>query len=49
MFIVVQVPSTYNAILRHPKLNQLDVVMSSKHLLICFLTLLKIGKVRGDK
>lgn len=45
MFTMVQVPSTYNAILGHPGMNQLDAVVSNKHLLICFPAVLEIDEM----
>lgn len=47
-FTVVQVSSVYNAILGCPRLNQLNAAISTKHLLVCFLTGNGVGEMRGD-
>ena len=44
-FLVVKVPSTYNAILRHPSLNAFRVLVSTYHLLMKFLTPYGVGKM----
>ncbi|KAK3035100.1 hypothetical protein RJ639_032602 [Escallonia herrerae] len=47
-FVVVKVPSAYNAILGRPALNQLQVVVSTYHLKMKFPTEHGIGEVKGD-
>lgn len=48
-FTVVWVPSAYNAILEHPGMNQLDTVVSTKHLLVRFPTVLGIDEICGNQ
>ncbi|KAK3013274.1 hypothetical protein RJ639_009595 [Escallonia herrerae] len=48
-FVVVKVPSAYNAILGRPALNQLQAVVSTYHLKMKFSTEHGIGKVKGDQ
>ncbi|KAK3026967.1 hypothetical protein RJ639_040819 [Escallonia herrerae] len=48
-FVVVKVPSTYNAILGRPALNQLQAVVSTYHLKMKFPTEHGIGEVKGDQ
>ncbi|KAK3031544.1 hypothetical protein RJ639_035457 [Escallonia herrerae] len=48
-FLVVKVPSAYNAILGQPELNQLQAVVSTYHLKMKFPTENEIGKVKGDQ
>ncbi|KAK3030287.1 hypothetical protein RJ639_039870 [Escallonia herrerae] len=48
-FVVVKVPSAYNAILGRPTLNQLQAVVSTYHLKMKFPTEYVIGKVKGDQ
>ncbi|XP_077219717.1 uncharacterized protein LOC143853905 [Tasmannia lanceolata] len=48
-FLVVKVPSTYNAIVGRPALNKLEVVVSTHHLKIKFPTKVGVGGVQGDK
>ncbi|KAK3000374.1 hypothetical protein RJ639_020438 [Escallonia herrerae] len=48
-FVVVKVPSTYNAILGRPSLNQLQAVVSTYHLKMKFPTEHGIGKVKEDQ
>ncbi|XP_077226318.1 uncharacterized protein LOC143859522 [Tasmannia lanceolata] len=47
-FLVVKVPSTYNAIIGRPALNKLEAVVSKPHLKIKFPTKI-VGEVRGDQ
>ncbi|KAK3000081.1 hypothetical protein RJ639_023783 [Escallonia herrerae] len=48
-FLVVKVPSAYNAILERPALNQLQAVVSTYHLTMKFPTEHGIGEVKGDQ
>ncbi|KAK3009095.1 hypothetical protein RJ639_015070 [Escallonia herrerae] len=48
-FVVVKVPSAYNAILGRPALNQLQAVVSTYHLKMKFSTEHGIGEVKGDQ
>ena len=48
-FLVVNCPSTYNAIIGRPSLNRLRAVTSTYHLLLKFPTEHRIGEVRGDQ
>ncbi|KAK3007885.1 hypothetical protein RJ639_013715 [Escallonia herrerae] len=48
-FVVVKVPSTYNAILGRPALNRLQAVVSTYHLKMKFPTEHGIGEVKGDQ
>ncbi|KAK2999168.1 hypothetical protein RJ639_022612 [Escallonia herrerae] len=48
-FVVVKVPSAYNAILGRPALNQLQVVVSTYHLKMKFPMEHGIGEVKGDQ
>ncbi|KAK3008782.1 hypothetical protein RJ639_014526 [Escallonia herrerae] len=48
-FVVVKVPSAYNAILGRPALNRLQAVMSTYHLKMKFPTEHGIGEVKGDQ
>ncbi|KAK3033968.1 hypothetical protein RJ639_034132 [Escallonia herrerae] len=48
-FVVVRVPSAYNAILGRPALNQLQAVVSTYHLKMKFPTEHGIGEVKGDQ
>lgn len=48
-FLIVDCPSTYNAILGKPMLNKMKAVTSTYHLLIHFLTEEGVGEVRGDQ
>ncbi|KAK3010023.1 hypothetical protein RJ639_010986 [Escallonia herrerae] len=48
-FVVVKVPSAYNAILGRPALNQLQAVVSTYHLKMKFPTKHMIGEVKGDQ
>ncbi|RRT32937.1 hypothetical protein B296_00054812 [Ensete ventricosum] len=46
-FMVVKLPSAYNAIIGHPTLNRLKAVVSAYHQLLKFLTRAEVGKVRS--
>ncbi|KAK3018757.1 hypothetical protein RJ639_004243 [Escallonia herrerae] len=48
-FVVVKVPSAYNAILGRPALNRLQAVVSTYHLKMKFPTDHGIGEVKGDQ
>ncbi|KAK2996935.1 hypothetical protein RJ639_026503 [Escallonia herrerae] len=48
-FVVVKVPSAYNAILGRPALNRLQAVVSTYHLKMKFSTEHGIGEVKGDQ
>ncbi|KAK3020004.1 hypothetical protein RJ639_004049 [Escallonia herrerae] len=48
-FVVVKVPSAYNAILGQPTLNHLQAVVSTYHLKMKFPTENGIGEVKGDQ
>ncbi|KAK3001315.1 hypothetical protein RJ639_022280 [Escallonia herrerae] len=48
-FVVVRVPSAYNAILGRTALNQLKAVVSTYHLKIKFPTKHGVGEVKGDQ
>ncbi|KAK3029965.1 hypothetical protein RJ639_038770 [Escallonia herrerae] len=48
-FVVVKVPSAYNAILGRPALNQLQAVVSTYHLKMKFPTKHGIGEAKGDQ
>ncbi|KAK3033121.1 hypothetical protein RJ639_036480 [Escallonia herrerae] len=48
-FVVVKVPSAYNAILGRPALNQLQAIVSTYHLKMKFPTEHGIGEVKGDQ
>ena len=47
-FTVVYIPSAYNAILGRPSLNQLDAMISTRHLLVRFMTDQGVGEMKGD-
>ncbi|KAL0455733.1 UNVERIFIED_CONTAM: hypothetical protein Slati_0912500 [Sesamum latifolium] len=47
-FLVVDVPSTYNVILRRPTLNMFQAVISMYHMNIKFPTPGGVGEVKGD-
>ena len=47
-FTMVNIPSAYNVILGCPRLNQLDMVVSTKGLLVWFPTKFDVCKMKGD-
>ncbi|RRT36962.1 hypothetical protein B296_00046170 [Ensete ventricosum] len=47
-FMVVKLPSAYNAIIGRPTLNRLKAVVSTYHHLLKFPTRAEVGKVRSD-
>ncbi|GAV58927.1 hypothetical protein CFOL_v3_02460 [Cephalotus follicularis] len=48
-FLVVDTPSPYNAIIGRPNLNMMEVIVSTRHLVVKFLTRFGIGQVKGDQ
>ncbi|GAV74205.1 hypothetical protein CFOL_v3_17685 [Cephalotus follicularis] len=48
-FLVVDTPSPYNAIIGHPGLNNTEAIVSTRYLLVKFLTRFGVGQVRGDQ
>ncbi|GAV72537.1 hypothetical protein CFOL_v3_16025 [Cephalotus follicularis] len=48
-FLVVDIPSPYNAIVGRPGLNLLEAIVSMRHLLMKFPTRFGVGEVRGDQ
>ncbi|GAV57524.1 hypothetical protein CFOL_v3_01061 [Cephalotus follicularis] len=48
-FLVVDTPSPYNAIIGRPGLNLMEVIVSTRHLLMKFPTRFGMGEVRGDQ
>ncbi|XP_077246054.1 uncharacterized protein LOC143885898 [Tasmannia lanceolata] len=48
-FLVVKVPSTYNAIIGRPTLKKLEAVVSTPHLKVKFPMKAGVGEVRGDQ
>ncbi|XP_077252355.1 uncharacterized protein LOC143891700 [Tasmannia lanceolata] len=48
-FLVVKVPSTYNATIARSALNKLEAVVSTPHLKVKFPTNAGVGEVRGDQ
>ncbi|GAV71033.1 hypothetical protein CFOL_v3_14527 [Cephalotus follicularis] len=48
-FLVVDTPSPYNAIIGRPSLNLMEVIVSTRHLLMKFPTIIGMGEARGDQ
>ncbi|GAV85114.1 RVT_1 domain-containing protein, partial [Cephalotus follicularis] len=48
-FLVVDIPSPYNAIVGRPGLNLLEAIVSTRHLVVKFPTRFGVGEVRGDQ
>ncbi|GAV72780.1 hypothetical protein CFOL_v3_16268, partial [Cephalotus follicularis] len=48
-FLVVDTSSPYNAIIGRPGLNLMEVIVSTRHLLMKFPTRFGVGEVRGDQ
>ena len=48
-FLVIDQPSTFNAVLDRPSLRALKVITSIYHLLMKFPTLNGVGQVRGNQ
>ncbi|GAV68093.1 LOW QUALITY PROTEIN: hypothetical protein CFOL_v3_11596, partial [Cephalotus follicularis] len=49
MFLVVDTPSLYNAIVGCPRLNLIEAIVSMRHLLVKFPTRFGVVEVRGDQ
>ncbi|GAV76830.1 hypothetical protein CFOL_v3_20303 [Cephalotus follicularis] len=49
IFLVVDTPSPYNAIIGRPGLNSMEAIVSTRHLLMKFPTRFGVGEVRGDQ
>ncbi|GAV75381.1 hypothetical protein CFOL_v3_18860 [Cephalotus follicularis] len=49
MFLVVDTPSPYNAIIGLPGLNLMEAIVSTRHLLMKFPTRFCVGEARGDQ
>ncbi|RRT45324.1 hypothetical protein B296_00035613 [Ensete ventricosum] len=47
-FMVVKLPSAYNAIIGHSTLNRLNAIVSTYHRILKFLTRAGVGEVRSD-
>ncbi|GAV84708.1 hypothetical protein CFOL_v3_28150 [Cephalotus follicularis] len=48
-FLVVDTPSPYNVIIGRPVLNLMEVIVSTRHLLMKFPTRFVVGEARGDQ
>ncbi|GAV80410.1 hypothetical protein CFOL_v3_23871, partial [Cephalotus follicularis] len=48
-FLVVDIPSPYNAIVGRPCLNLMEAIVSTRHLLMKFPTRFGVREVRGDQ
>ncbi|GAV71236.1 hypothetical protein CFOL_v3_31061 [Cephalotus follicularis] len=48
-FMVVNTPSSYNAIIGQPGLNLMEAIVLTRHLLVKFPTRFGVGEVRGDQ
>ncbi|KAL5827822.1 hypothetical protein ACOSQ3_019674 [Xanthoceras sorbifolium] len=48
-FLVIDCPTGYNTVLRRPALNDLEVIISTKHLTIKFPTLIGVRNVHGEQ
>ncbi|KAL5816346.1 hypothetical protein ACOSQ3_024724 [Xanthoceras sorbifolium] len=48
-FLIIDCPTTYNAVLGRLALNGLDVITSIKHLILKFPTPICIGYVHGEQ
>ncbi|GAV88430.1 hypothetical protein CFOL_v3_31852 [Cephalotus follicularis] len=49
MFLVVDTPNSYNAIIGRTGLNLLEAIVSTRHLVMKFPTRFGVGEVRGDQ
>ncbi|KAL5834621.1 hypothetical protein ACOSQ4_014118 [Xanthoceras sorbifolium] len=48
-FLIIDCPTTYNAVLGRLSLNDLQVITSTKHLTLKFPTLTGVGSVYGEQ
>ena len=48
-FFIVDAPSTYNMLLGRPSLNTIKAIPSAYNMIIKFLTIHRVGMVRGDQ
>ncbi|GAV74316.1 hypothetical protein CFOL_v3_17796 [Cephalotus follicularis] len=48
-FLVVDTPSPYNAIIGRPRLNLMEAIVSTRHLLMKFPITFGVGEARGDQ
>ncbi|KAL5743995.1 hypothetical protein ACOSQ2_027111 [Xanthoceras sorbifolium] len=48
-FLVIDCPTAYNAVLRRLALNDLELIISTKHLTLIFLTPIGVGHVHGEQ
>ncbi|GAV81411.1 hypothetical protein CFOL_v3_24866 [Cephalotus follicularis] len=48
-FLVVDTPSSYNAIIGRPGMNLMEAIVSTRHLLMKFPTRFSLGEARGDQ
>ncbi|GAV80976.1 hypothetical protein CFOL_v3_24435 [Cephalotus follicularis] len=49
IFLVMDTPNPYNAIVGRPYLNLLEAIVSMRHLVMKFPTRFGVGEVRGDQ
>ncbi|GAV60035.1 hypothetical protein CFOL_v3_03566 [Cephalotus follicularis] len=49
IFLVVDTPSPYNAIIGRPSLNLTEAIVSTRQLLMNFPTMFGVGEARGDQ
>ncbi|GAV78141.1 hypothetical protein CFOL_v3_21609 [Cephalotus follicularis] len=48
-FLVVDTPRLYNRIIGSPRLNSMEAIVSTRHLLVKVSTRFGMGQVRGDQ
>ncbi|GAV90340.1 Asp_protease_2 domain-containing protein, partial [Cephalotus follicularis] len=48
-FLVVDIPSPYNAIIGRPGLNLMEAIVPTRHVLMKFPTRIGVGEARGDQ
>ncbi|GAV68576.1 hypothetical protein CFOL_v3_12079 [Cephalotus follicularis] len=48
-FLVVDTPIPYNTIIGRPGLNAMEAIVSTRHMLVKFLTRFGVGQIRGDQ
>ncbi|GAV57545.1 hypothetical protein CFOL_v3_01082 [Cephalotus follicularis] len=48
-FLVVDTPSPYNAIIGRPRMNLMEAIVSTRHLLMKFPIRFGVGEARGDQ